>query len=157
MKITKKQWIYGSIGVFSLGCIVYFVVNGSSDGKNSKNNTLPNGIMVHSDENSAYHQELLAFSNNKERRLELVTQLLMLLSEFWVNDNKVIDLITENLPDDNYMKIFKHTFYYHKYTKAHFKSPQKWDLKGWLENRLSESNFNILKDRYPSLAFHLKK
>lgn len=156
MKITKKQWwiVGGVVGVVSLGAVIYFFSN--PNGAHTDKPRLPNGIEVDADKNSTYYKALVTFSKDKSARLQLVTQLLQLMSEFFVDDDKVMELITRHLPDDQYMKIFRHTFYFHTY-KPMVGANQEWDLRGWFKNRLKDKHFELLVGRYPSLSTHIKK
>lgn len=163
--IPKKYYLYGGATLVILGLAGYFLFRKSeqkkaqnAEGTLTPEQKLENGIVVQVDFNSKEGSRFKSWLNNKHSRLQLVDALLLEFKKS-KNNEKVMELITENLPTDEYMKVFKHTFYFHKFIDKGFfyDDTYSWDLKAWIENRLSKENAEILKSRYPSLKNHLKK
>lgn len=164
---NKKIYLYGGVAVAVIGVVGYFIFSESDQEKaENKSGTpapetkLSNGVNVNTDPNSAHGKELEAWvKNKKNERIQLVKKLLAAFNKE-KNNPQAVQLLTDNIKDDEYMKVFKRTFHYHNFTKKGFlwqeDKTYRWDLKSWIDNRLSHDQNTTLKSRYPSLETNLE-
>ena len=73
-----------------------------------------------------------------------------------INKEQVKNLLYNNIPDDEHMKILKGYFRCHLYQGNLLSvNDKRMDLVGWLQESLSSDDFEDLLGKYPSLNYRI--
>lgn len=154
MNVSKnKAFLIAGVAVLGLGVGAYFLFFRQKKGAYNPNDTNLNANPAAA---ADYRKQLNAFSKSQKLKDTTRSLLATMNQRGKINKEQVKNLLYNNIPDDEHMKILKGYFRCHLYQGNLLSvNDKRMDLVGWLQESLSSDDFEDLLGKYPSLNYRI--
>ena len=154
MNVTKNQaFLIAGIAVVGLGVGAYFLFFRKEKGAYNPDDANSTGNPT---ANADYRKQLQEFAKSQKIKDTTRSLLATMNQRGIINKEQVKNLLYNNVPDDEHMKILKGYFRCHLYQGNLLSvNDKRMDLVGWLQESLSSDDFEDLLGKYPSLNYRI--